>query len=367
MEKGGRRMQEMYWEWFCSISGLYRMQQELLLRCFKTPEGVYRASAEELAHLQEKGIRAARQVSSFRKEHPPERIVHTNRKNGIHFISHVHASYPVRLREIADRPYGLFYRGSLPPEGKKCIAVVGARMCTRQGREMAQQIGAEVARAGGAVISGAAYGIDGAAQWAALEAGGESFAVLGCGVDIAYPASHRQLLDRLAACGGVISEFPAGMRPLRHHFPIRNRIISALSDVLTVVEARKKSGSLITAEYAASQGRTVYAVPGRPWDELSEGCNELIFQGAAPVLSVDSFIIENFPDYRKNIRKLSEDFTLAPTEKLVYSSLGLHSKSLWELMECTSLSPAELGGCLLSLEEKGLAGEVERNYYVKMK
>lgn len=359
-------MQEIYWEWFCSITGLYRVQQEMLLRCFHTPEGVYRASEAELSHLQEKGFRAAGKVQRFREENPPEKTVHTNRKKGIHFISHEQESYPERLRQIADRPYGLFYRGSLPSEEKKSVAIVGARMCTHMGKELAQQIAMEVAHAGGSIVSGAAYGIDGAAQWAALESGGKSFAVLGCGADICYPASHRQLLERLAACGGVISEFPPGTEPLRHHFPVRNRIISALSDVVAVIEARKKSGSLITAEFAASQGRSVYAVPGRPWDELSEGCNELISQGAIPILSADSFVLSNFPDYKKKELKLSEDFTLAPAEKLVYSSLGLQSRSLWELEACTVLPMAELSGALFALEEKGLIRETQRGCYMRI-
>lgn len=359
-------MKEIYWEWFCSITGLYRAQQEILLRCFHTPEGVYRASEKELSHLQEKGFRAAGKVRRFREKHPPEETSHKNREKGISFISREQEAYPARLRNIEDRPYGLFYRGSLPPEQKKSVAIVGARMCTHMGKEFAQQIAMEVVHAGGNVVSGAAYGIDGAAQWAALEAGGESFAVLGCGADVCYPASHRQLLDRLAGCGGVISEFPPGTEPLRYHFPVRNRIISALSDTVVVIEARKKSGSLITAEFAASQGKSVYAVPGRPWDELSEGCNELIFHGAAPILSVDSFISSNFSGYKKEDKKLSEDLALAPAEKLVYSSLGLQSRSLWELEACTVLPVAELGGALLALEEKGLIKETQRGRYMRL-
>ena len=147
---------------------------------------------------------------------------------------------------------------------------------------------------------------------------------------------------------------------------MRNRIISGLSDVVAVVEARYGSGSLITADYALEQGRSVMAVPGRLDDELSRGCNALIAQGAGVILSAESFCEQIFPDYRQQKKRKALHITLAPSEKLVYSSLGLHSKSLWELLECTSLSPAELSGCLLSLEQKGLAREVERNYYVKV-
>lgn len=356
---------EQYWEWLCSIRGLYRMQQEILLKCFHSPRGVYEASQQELEHLGEKGFRWTALVARARHELSPEKTVHMHRERGINFISHEHPEYPERLRMLEDKPYGLFYRGELPGREQTAVAVVGARMCTRTGREMAERLAGAVALAGGQVVSGAAYGIDGAAQWAALESGGKSYAVLGCGVDRCYPASHGTLLERLRESGGIISELPPGTEPLKHHFPMRNRIISGLSDVLVVVEARQKSGSLITAGFAAEQGRRVMAVPGRPEDALSEGCNELIAQGAEIILSVDSFIKNLFPDYKKEKMNLSEDFALAPAEKLVYSSLGLHSKSLWELEECTALSLTALADSLIALELKGLVRETERNYYAR--
>lgn len=356
---------EQYWEWLCSIPGLYRMQQEILLRCFRNPEAVWRASQREMDYLREKGCAWTERIVQAQKNGTPEKTMHTNREKGIQFISHEHTEYPARLAGLADKPYGLFYKGRLPDEAKKSVAVVGARMCTRSGRETAEQIGRRVAEAGGVVVSGAAYGIDGAAQWAAAEAGGESFAVLGCGADVCYPASHELLLRRLSESGGVISEFPPGTPPVRTHFPVRNRIISGLSDVVAVIEARRKSGSLITAEYAVCQGKTVYAVPGALQDELSEGCNELILQGANIILSVDFFIETVFPDYKKEKKELSGDLALAPTEKLVYSILGLHAKSIWELEACTVLSLAELSSALLSLELKGFIRETQRNYYMR--
>ncbi len=340
------------------------MQQEILLRFFETPEAICQASRRELDYLKEKGCRWIEKICRAQEEQP-EKIMHRNRAKGIQFISHEHAAYPKRLQNLTDRPYGLFYKGRLPDEDRKSVAVVGARMCTRRGKEMAEQMAAGIAQAGGQVISGAAYGIDGAAQWASLDRGGMSFGVLGCGADRYYPADHALLLERLAQEGGVLSEFPPGTAPLRYHFPMRNRIISGLSDIVVVIEARQKSGSLITAEFAAEQGRSVMAVPGRPEDELSRGCNELISQGAGIILSAEAFIKSVFPDYMPSERQLPEDLTLAPAEKLVYSSLDLHSKSLWELEECTVLSLAELSESLLSLEMKGLISETERNCYVR--
>lgn len=358
---------EQYWEWLCSIPGIYRTQQELLLKCFQTPERIWRASGKELDHLEQKGCKWIARVREFQKNHSPEQIMHVRKQQGIEFISNRHEWYPERLKKISDRPYGLFYRGTLPEERQTGVAVVGARMCTPAGRQMAERIAAGIAGAGGTVISGAAYGIDGAAQWAALENGGKSCAVLGCGVNISYPASHTHLLEKLSQNGCVLSEFPPDTRPQRYHFPMRNRIISGLADAVVVVEAKQKSGSLITAEFAAEQGKLVMAVPGRPEDELSAGCNELIAHGAGIVLSAEELVKMIFPHYHGERKEFSENIVLAPAEKLVYSSLGLHTKNLWELGEDTALSWQDLSKSLLSLELKGLVKEVGQYQYCRMK
>lgn len=356
-----------YWEWFCSIPGIYRRHREILLRCFESPEKVWQAGKEEWRYLREHGCDWAANVEKYQKESNPQGTAYKNRQQGIQFISCEQTGYPRLLRAIRDFPYGIFYKGRLPTMGKKQIAVVGARVCTHYGKHLAEQLAGQIAQAGGEVVSGAAYGIDGAAQWAALSAGGASFAVVGGGVDCRYPRANDRLYDRLEEEGGVLSEFPPGTRPLRYHFPLRNRIISGLSEIVTVVEAKHGSGSLITADCALEQGRTVMAVPGRLDDELSRGCNELIAQGAGVILSAESFAEQIFPDFRRQKKNKVADIALAPSEKLVYSSLGLHSKSLWELEECTSLSLADLSSSLLALEAKGLVREMERNYYVKMR
>lgn len=365
------RANERYWEWLCSIPGLYYPLRMLLLDQFGSPEDIYDASERALRRVAESvfsmaGTDVITQLLKLRSPEQIDQMVHKREALGIKFISREHMDYPERLRTLQDAPHGLFYRGELPDEKRPAVAIVGSRVCTHYGRQIAEQLAEQIAFAGGTVISGAAYGVDGAAQWKALEAGGTSCAVVGSSVEIYYPKKHAGLFQRLEQDGGVISEFPPGTQPIRTHFPMRNRIISGLSDVVAVVEARYRSGSLITADYALEQGRSVMAVPGRLDDELSRGCNALIAQGAGVILSAESFCEQIFPDYRQQKKRKALHITLAPSEKLVYSSLGLHSKSLWELLECTSLSPAELSGCLLSLEQKGLAREVERNYYVKV-
>lgn len=366
-ETAANCIESFYWEWFCSIPGIYRRHREILLRCFGDPKGVWQAEAGEWKHLKEHGCDWVGCVETYQKESDPQETVYKNRQLGIQFTSCEQSDYPKLLRSIRDFPYGIFYKGRLPAEEKKQIAVVGARVCTHYGKHLAEQLAGQIAQAGGEVVSGAAYGIDGAAQWAALSAGGASFAVVGGGVDCRYPRANDRLYDRLEEEGGVLSEFPPGTKPLRYHFPLRNRIISGLSEIVTVIEAKHGSGSLITADYALEQGRTVLAVPGRLDDELSRGCNELIAQGAGVILSPESFAEQVFPDFRQQKKNKVSDIALAPSEKLVYSSLDLHSKSLWELEECTSLSLADLSGSLLALEARGLIREVERNYYVKVR
>ena len=288
-ETAANCIESFYWEWFCSIPGIYRRHREILLRCFGDPKGVWQAEAGEWKHLKERGCDWVGCVETHQKESDPQETVYKNRQLGIQFTSCEQSDYPKLLRSIRDFPYGIFYKGRLPAEEKKQIAVVGARVCTHYGKHLAEQLAGQIAQAGGEVVSGAAYGIDGAAQWAALSAGGASFAVVGGGVDCRYPRANDRLYDRLEEEGGVLSEFPPGTKPLRYHFPLRNRIISGLSEIVTVIEAKHGSGSLITADYALEQGRTVLAVPGRLDDELSRGCNELIAQGAGVILSPESF------------------------------------------------------------------------------
>ena len=200
--------------------------------------------------------------------------------------------YPERLRNIPGAPQNLFVLGKLPEEGRLSVAVIGARDCSEYGKYVARELGTVLGGSGIAVISGMARGIDGISQEAALDAGGSSYAVLGCGVDVCYPEANRQLYERLKISGGILSEYPPGAPALARHFPPRNRIVSGLADVVVVIEARVKSGTLITVDMALEQGREVYVVPGRVTDRLSDGCNRLIRQGAGILLSPEEFLRE---------------------------------------------------------------------------
>ena len=210
---------------------------------------------------------------------------------GIKAVCIEEEAYPERLRECTDAPYMIFYKGRMPAEEEKRVAVIGARNCSDYGRRMAEYFGRELAVAGVSIISGMARGIDGMAQEACVKAGGRSYALLGSGVDVIYPRSNAGLYEKLQERGGVISEYPPGREALAFHFPLRNRLISAFCDILLVVEAREKSGTFITVNYALEQGREVYAVPGRIEDKLSFGSNRLIAQGVGVAYCVEELLL----------------------------------------------------------------------------
>ena len=200
--------------------------------------------------------------------------------------------YPRRLKELPKPPEKLYVLGSLPKDNVPSVAVIGARDCSEYGRYVAAHLGSILGKSGVQVVSGMARGIDGIAQEAAVDAGGCSFAVLGSGVDVCYPVGNKRLYEKLKEKGGILSEYPPGTPAIARNFPIRNRIVSGLSDAVIVVEAREKSGTLITVDMALEQGREVYAVPGRITDGLSVGCNRLLKLGAGILLDTNEFLEE---------------------------------------------------------------------------
>jgi DNA processing protein len=207
---------------------------------------------------------------------------------GLRFLPRSDPGFPALLRAIHDPPAGLFLRGAGGAEllARPAVAVVGARSCSGYGSEVARRVGRELAAAGVVVVSGLARGIDARAHEGALEGGGATVAVLGCGVDRDYPAANRGLAARIAAGGLVVSEYPPGVEPAPWRFPARNRIVAGLCAATVVVEARERSGALITADFAMEEGREVFAVPGEITSALSDGTNGLLRVGAAPLCAV---------------------------------------------------------------------------------
>lgn len=287
-------------------------------------------------------------------------------KDGIRYIKKADKAFPKKLLELHDCPEGIYVRGELPDPEKKTVAIVGARMCTPYGRATASYFARVLAANDVQIVSGLALGIDGAAHEGALLAGGKTFGILACGVDVCYPRANISLYEQMCHCGGLISEEPCGFPPLAKLFPKRNRIISVLSDLVLVVEARSKSGSLITADFAAEQGRDLYVIPGRLEDELSRGCNELICQGAGLALSPERLLeIMGKSEEKSDNLKKSDENVLAREENLVYSCLSLQPKALEELSRQTKLSITSVMEAVMLLQLRGLVKEIGRNRYVK--
>lgn len=286
---------------------------------------------------------------------------------GIRYISKEDKAFPEKLLELHDCPKGIYVRGNLPDPSKKSVAIVGARMCSAYGRATASYFARVLAAHDVQIISGLALGIDGAAHEGALMAKGKTFAVMAGGCDIIYPRSHVGLYENIRTTGGIISEEPCGYPPIAKMFPKRNRIISILADIVLVVEARARSGSLITADFAAEQGRDIFAVPGRLEDELSRGCNELIEQGAGIAISPERMLeIMGKNPKKSDNSKIFMQNVLAREENMVYSCLSLQPQSLEKLCSDTKLPIQYVTEAVMLLQLKGLAKEIGRNRYVKV-
>ncbi len=283
-----------YMHWLFQASGMGSRGFVRTLLGIGTPEEIYGlaasgALADRLAgRYRKKALALEASASAFDVADAYGKL----RERGISFVSLGEEEYPGKLATIPDAPCALYYVGRLPDPDRKTLALIGARSCSPYGRAMAGQFASALAEAGVQIVSGMARGVDGIGQQAALDAGGYSMGVLGSGVDVCYPPENRQLYEHLIAQGGICSEYPPGIEPRALLFPPRNRIISGLCDGVLVVEAKERSGTLITVDMALEQGREVYAVPGRVTDALSRGCNRLIRQGAALVESPEELLRE---------------------------------------------------------------------------
>lgn len=277
----------------CRIPGVGSRTLINLMNQGYMPEDIYHMKKKILEkHLQGRQKKAAELIvkECEKISDSPQILYNFLSENQIHYTCIGHASYPDRLLKIPDPPFGLYYLGNLPEQNRPSVAIVGARGCSPYGIRMAAEFGSCLAKAGCQIISGMARGIDGIGQQAALQEGGYSLAILGCGVDICYPKENQSLYDTLCANGGICSEYAPGIQPKNTLFPARNRLISGFADAVLVIEARKRSGSLITVDMALEQGKEVYALPGRITDALSEGCNDLIKQGAFIALSPEEML-----------------------------------------------------------------------------
>ncbi len=275
----------VHWIWFAHHPGLNDRVKAALLRHFQDPEELYFADSgvlDSIENLSREGKEALQEKSLARAEE----ILAACHREKLHVLTYRDAAYPAALKNIPDPPMVLYYKGQLPDfDGGPVIGVVGTRKASAYGLTTAKRMGYQIARCGGIVVSGMAFGIDAMAMNGALTAGGKAVGILGCGADMVYPLSNRGLFVDTEKYGCIISEFPPGTPPMKQNFPKRNRIISGVSNGVLVVEAPEVSGALITARQAAEQGRDVFAVPGNIDQPSFVGSNRLLRDGAIMVSS----------------------------------------------------------------------------------
>ncbi len=352
--------------WLASLPAIGAIKIQELLKYFKTEEQIFKAGENELRQVSRITEKDVACIISNRNIDTIKRKYEKMYQQGNRIISVHDKAYPEKLKNIVSYPYALFLRGNLPSEKKISIAIVGARNCTAYGKEVAKWYARELAKAGIQVISGMAYGVDSYAHKGAIEGNADTYAVLGCGIDICYPRENFELYMHMSKQGGVISEYGPGVPGRAFQFPLRNRIISGLSDGILVVEARERSGSLITADLALEQGKDIFAIPGRIGDKLSEGCLNLIKEGATPVVSpID--IIENFHInmlLEQKGRK-QEKVRLSAKEQKIYDCVTLEEKHISTILSESKMIMAEALSLLVKLEMRGVIRQSVKNYYIR--
>ena len=355
-----------YDSWLAAVRGISSKKKLKLKELCGGSENIYNIEESQLKTMTFLTEKEQFLFMQARKEMSAEKVAEDLEQAGIKCVCYDDADYPEKLRLIAQAPYALYVKGKLPEPDKKQIAIVGARRCTHYGEQMAMEYGKALADCGVEIISGMARGIDGAGQRGALDRGGSTYGILGCGVDICYPKEHRGLYMDMQKKGGIISEYPLGTPPLSSNFPARNRIISGLSDFVLIIEAKEKSGSLITADLALEQGKDIYALPGPVTSSLSQGCHRLIREGAGILITPEELVKELNLSMEKRIRNSDEKKkVLEKGENLVYSCLDLYPKGVQAIIEATGMKPEQVLRELVSLELEGKVKEISKNHYVR--
>lgn len=349
-------MEDLYYYHVANIKGIGIRSIQRIYEAFGSFET---ACHSDLEALMKKGMLREEQACAVihknlqqRSRKQYERI----RADGIRYISFYSERFPDALRNIYQPPKHLYVKGKMLENNILSIGIVGARNCSIYGKDMARMFGACLAGVGAQVVSGMAKGIDGWAHQGALEGAGETYAVLGCGVEQCYPASHEHLYRSIINHGGVLSEFDPFTKAKPEFFPLRNRIISGLCDGVLVVEAREKSGSLITADYALEQGKDVFVVPGRIGDDLSKGCNNLIRQGAILVTSPED-ILEYYglkSSKQQNVSSLESEILNILKEKPAYEV---------QILAQLNYEPKMIMQMLQQMKKNGQIRELGKGYF----
>ncbi|HHU70941.1 MAG TPA: DNA-protecting protein DprA [Clostridiales bacterium] len=363
--------------WLSNINNIGPKKIDYLLDYYGSSEEVYKASDDSINEaiklaMKEGIVRFSKKdADNIRDYKNPERIhmeYNVLLEKGIKFITKLDEEYPKKLRPLYNGPFSLYIKGKLPHIERKILAIVGTRNASAYGMELTKYFSQSLAASGVGIISGLARGIDTCAHKGALEVSGLTYGVLGCGIDICYPRENIDIYMEMQNHGAVISEYPPGEKPYASNFPMRNRIISGLSDGILVIEAKEKSGSLITVDMGLEQGKDIYAIPGRITDALSIGCNNLIKMGAKLVGSPDDILVELLTNYDNNHKsndnsQLTKNMT--EEEILVYESIALEPTNIEEIVRNTSIPISDLMEHLLKLELRDMIKQPYKNFYMK--
>ena len=350
---------------FNLVKGIGAARMRALLDVFGDVETAWQASAVDLrnAGLSQRVIENLLQV---RADVDLNKTWERLERQGIAVLTWEDPQYPRRLAEIEQPPPILYLRGGLSEEDDWAVAIVGTRKPTAYGRQVASEIASTLAQSGVTVVSGLARGIDSVAHQACLEAGGRTLAVLGSGVDQVYPPEHRQLAQKVIAQGALISDYAPGTPPDATNFPPRNRIISGLARAVVVVEAGEKSGALITAAFAADQGREVFAVPGGIYAPLSKGTNRLIQEGARPLLDSQELLsilkLGPVAEFHEARAALPADIT----EAYLLELLGNEALHVDEISRRSNLPVEKISATLVMMELKGLVRQMGGMQYMSI-
>lgn len=355
-----------YWVGFNLVKGIGAARLRRLIDYFGSVEAAWIAPSQSLlaAGLNQKLVE---NFLLLRSDVSLDRVWERLQESGIKVLTWEDQAYPKRLIEIDQPPPVLYLRGDLLPEDDWAVAVVGTRRITGYGRQVAEEISSFLANNGITVISGLARGVDSVAHKSALDAGGRSLAVLGNGVDQIYPPEHRRLADAIVQHGALISDYPPGTPPDSVNFPPRNRIISGLSQAVVIVEAGERSGALITANFAAEQGRDVFAVPGNINAPQSKGTNRLIQQGANPLLDAQEILemlnLTQIVEHRAARAALPVD----PTEARLLGVIGHEPRHIDDICRQSDLPIDQVSATLALMELKGIVRQVGGMNYVAVR
>ena len=353
-----------YWVGFNLVTGIGPAKTRMLLNAFDG--ALATAWNADVKALRAAGLdrRALENLLETRAAHDLDAEMERISAKGISVLTWEDEGYPRLLRQVYDPPPVLYVKGQLLPEDEWAVAVVGTRAATTYGKEAATQIAGGLARNGVTIVSGLARGIDSTAHRAALEAGGRTIGVLGCGLDIIYPPENRRLAAQIIQQGALISEYPLGTPPEGSNFPPRNRIISGMSLGAVIVEAGRRSGALITADYALDQGREVFAVPGNIFRRASQGTNTLIREGATPVLSVEDILEALNLSMVSQQRAARAIIPENETESCLLEYLSADPVHVDEIGQQAGLPISEVTSALALMELKGMVRQVGGMHYV---